>query len=72
MLDGSPARYSMGLQRATMNGVTLWGKTGQTHGYRTRMIATRDQRLRFVLSYTPTPLESAEQMTDRVVAVLTS
>jgi D-alanyl-D-alanine carboxypeptidase len=72
MLDGSPARYSMGLQTATVNGVTLWGKTGDTYGYRTRMFATRELRLRFVLSYTPTPLAASEDMINRVVTLLTT
>ncbi|MFF1757261.1 serine hydrolase domain-containing protein [Streptomyces sp. NPDC058266] len=72
MLDGSPARYSLGLQQATVNGVTFWGKTGDTYGYRTRVFSTRDQRLRWVLAYTQTPPASAEDMTDRVVSVLTS
>ncbi len=72
MVDGSPARYSMGLQTATVNGVTFWGKTGDTYGYRTRMFATRDLRLRFVLSYTPTPLAASEDMINRVVTLLTA
>ncbi|WP_406101952.1 beta-lactamase family protein [Streptomyces sp. NBC_01003] len=72
MLDGSPARYSLGLQQATVNGVTFWGKTGDTYGYRTRVFSTRDQRLRWVLAYTQTRLASAEDMTNRVVSVLTS
>ncbi|MGW4074772.1 serine hydrolase domain-containing protein [Streptomyces asiaticus] len=72
MLDGSPARYSLGLQTATVNGMTFWGKTGETAGYRTRMFATRDLGLRFILSYTPTPLTTQEEMTNRVVAVLTA
>ncbi|MFE3942062.1 serine hydrolase domain-containing protein [Streptomyces sp. NPDC059118] len=33
MLDGPPARYSTGLQQAIVDGVTLWGKTGETYGY---------------------------------------
>jgi D-alanyl-D-alanine carboxypeptidase len=72
MLDGSPARYGMGLQTATVNGVTFWGKTGEVYGYRTRMFSTRDQSLRFVLNYTHTPLTTDEDMTNRVVAILTS
>ncbi len=72
MLDGSPARYSAGLQKATVNGVTFWGKTGETYGYRTRMFATRDLGLRFVLAYHPTPLRSSEQMIPRVVDALTT
>ncbi len=72
MLDGTPARYSMGLQTATVNGVTLWGKTGQWAGYRTRSFSTRDGQRRFVLSFTPTALEAQEDMTERVVAALLS
>ncbi|OPF79266.1 peptidase [Streptomyces antioxidans] len=72
MLDGSPARYSLGLQTATVNGVTFWGKTGETAGYRTRIFATRDLSLRFVLSYTPTPLTTQEDMITRVVTALTT
>ncbi|WP_151477401.1 serine hydrolase domain-containing protein [Streptomyces albicerus] len=70
--DGSPARYGMGLQTATVNGVTFWGKTGEVYGYRTRVFSTLDLRLRFVLSYTPTPLTTDEDMVNRVVAALTS
>ncbi|MEV6553044.1 serine hydrolase domain-containing protein [Streptomyces sp. NPDC051597] len=70
MLDGSPARYSMGLQAATVNGKTYWGKTGDTYGYRTRMFATRDLSTRFVLSYTPMPLNAKEDMITRVVTAL--
>lgn len=71
MLDGSAARYSLGLQKATVNGVTFWGKTGEWYGCRTRMFSTRDHQRRFVLSYAPTPLNPREDMTDRVVAALT-
>ncbi|MEV5987015.1 serine hydrolase domain-containing protein [Streptomyces sp. NPDC052051] len=70
MLDGSPARYSMGLQAATVNGTTFWGKSGETYGYRTRMFATRDLSTRFVLSYTPTALNAPEDMVERVVTAL--
>ncbi|KMS84991.1 MULTISPECIES: serine hydrolase domain-containing protein [Streptomyces] len=72
MLDGSPARYSMGLQTATVRGTTFWGKTGETYGYRTRVFATRDLSTRFVLSYTPTALNAGEDMINRVVDVLTA
>ncbi|QKW05823.1 serine hydrolase [Streptomyces sp. NA04227] len=56
MLDGSPARYSDGLQTATVAGVTWWGKTGETYGYASAMFATRDQQRRLVWSFTPTEL----------------
>ncbi|WP_369206221.1 serine hydrolase domain-containing protein [Streptomyces sp. PU-14G] len=56
MVDGSPARYSTGLQTATVNGVTLWGKTGEQHGYATAVFATRDQRLRLAWTFSPVEL----------------
>ncbi|MEV0440112.1 serine hydrolase domain-containing protein [Streptomyces spectabilis] len=71
MLDGTPARYSTGLQRIPLGGgVTLWGKTGETYGYRTRVFTTRDQRTRFVLAYHPTSRAAKEEMAERVVAAL--
>ncbi|MCC3773370.1 serine hydrolase [Streptomyces sp. UNOB3_S3] len=54
MVDGSPASYSMGLQTVTMNGVTLWGKTGERYGYNSAVVATRDLRRTAVYSWTPT------------------
>ncbi|CAL9280428.1 serine hydrolase domain-containing protein [Streptomyces sp. SudanB52_2052] len=73
MLDGSPARYSTGLQQATVNGVTLWGKTGETYGYKNAAFSTRDQRRRFVLAYHPTTARDGEeaQMIARVADQLT-
>ncbi len=73
MLDGSPARYSTGLQQATVNGVTLWGKTGETYGYKNAAFSTRDQRRRFVLAYHPTTARNGaeSQMIARVADLLT-
>ncbi|MFF9809732.1 serine hydrolase domain-containing protein [Streptomyces coeruleorubidus] len=73
MLDGSPARYSTGLQQATVNGVTLWGKTGETYGYKNAAFSTRDQRRRFVLAYHPTTARDGEEsrMIVRVADLLT-
>ncbi|GAA2449777.1 serine hydrolase domain-containing protein [Streptomyces glaucus] len=73
MLDGSPARYSAGLQRATVNGITLWGKTGEKYGYKNAAFATRDRRLRFVLAYHPTTARDGResQMIARVADLLT-
>ncbi|GGV57373.1 peptidase [Streptomyces massasporeus] len=73
MLDGSPARYSTGLQQATVNGVTLWGKTGETYGYKNAAFSTRDQRRRFVLAYHPTTVRNGaeSQMIARVADLLT-
>ncbi|MFE6666496.1 serine hydrolase domain-containing protein [Streptomyces sp. NPDC057697] len=73
MLDGSPARYSSGLQQATVNGVTLWGKTGETYGYKNAAFSTRDQRRRFVLAYHPTAARDGEEsrMIARIADLLT-
>ncbi|WP_436847980.1 serine hydrolase domain-containing protein [Streptomyces coeruleorubidus] len=73
MLDGSPARYSSGLQQATVNGATLWGKTGETYGYKSAAFSTRDQRRRFVLAYHPTTARNGaeSQMIARVADLLT-
>ncbi|MEU3601379.1 serine hydrolase domain-containing protein [Streptomyces sp. NPDC006798] len=70
MTDGSPARYGRGFQRVPVNGVDLWGKTGEQHGYRTRIFATRDLRTRMVLTYHPTRRSDSAQMAQRVAAVL--
>ncbi|MGW5399568.1 serine hydrolase domain-containing protein [Streptomyces sp. NPDC003952] len=73
MLDGSPARYSSGLQQATVNGVTLWGKTGETYGYKNAAFSTRDRQRRFVLAYNPTAARGSgeSQMVARVAGLLT-
>ncbi len=73
MLDGSPARYSTGLQRATVNGVTLWGKTGETYGYKNAAFSSRDQQRRFVLAYHPTTARSGDEsrLIARVADLLT-
>ncbi|MDI6407543.1 serine hydrolase domain-containing protein [Streptomyces albus] len=72
MLDGSPARYSAGLQTATVGGVTFWGKTGQHHGYASGMFATRDQQRRLVWSFTPVePGADPSPMAERIVAAAT-
>ncbi|MFG2455751.1 serine hydrolase domain-containing protein [Streptomyces sp. NPDC048523] len=74
MLDGSPARYSTGLQQATVNGVTLWGKTGETYGYKNAAFSTRDQQRRFVLAYHPTTARDGgeSRMIARVADLLTT
>ncbi|MFG3255809.1 serine hydrolase domain-containing protein [Streptomyces sp. NPDC048172] len=73
MLDGSPARYSTGLQTATVNGVTLWGKTGEQYGYGTGAFSTRDQHRRLVWTFTPTGLDADRgKMSQRVVEAATA
>ncbi len=47
---GGSASYSAGLTRFDINGVTLWGKSGDRHGYNNGMGATRDLRRRLVFS----------------------
>jgi D-alanyl-D-alanine carboxypeptidase len=40
--NGGPAVYSQGLMTITVNGVTMWGKTGSRYGYSSGVFATRD------------------------------
>jgi D-alanyl-D-alanine carboxypeptidase len=54
-----PFRYGMGLVSYTFpNGVTVWGHTGQTPGYATGLLATRD--LARTLVFALTPVEPAD------------
>ncbi|MFF8788127.1 serine hydrolase domain-containing protein [Streptomyces sp. NPDC015125] len=72
MLDGSPARYSAGLQTFTINGITLWGKTGERYGYSSALFATRDQQRRVVISFNPTRRDATQaQATQRIAEALT-
>ncbi|KUJ64733.1 peptidase [Streptomyces albus subsp. albus] len=72
MVDGSPARYSGGLQTITVNGVRLWGKTGEQYGYSSALMFTERQELRMVLSFNPLWRDrSQEQMHIRVANALT-
>ena len=52
--DGSPARFSDGLTTVTVNGVTLWGKTGSRYGYTDGVFATRDLARKIVYSINET------------------
>jgi D-alanyl-D-alanine carboxypeptidase len=55
MFDGSgPAVYSQGLMSITVNGVTVWGKTGSRHGYASGIFATRDLARKLAYSVNPT------------------
>jgi D-alanyl-D-alanine carboxypeptidase len=49
-----PAIYSQGLMTSTVNGVTLWGKTGSRYGYTDGVWATRDLQRRLVYSVNST------------------
>lgn len=72
MLDGSPARYGAGLQTATVNGITFWGKTGEQYGYATGMFATRDRQRQLVWTFSPVELGAdPSPMSSRLVAAAT-
>jgi D-alanyl-D-alanine carboxypeptidase len=53
---GDPGRacFGMGLMRATIDGVTVWGKTGSRPGYTDGVFATRDLARVLVYAFTPT------------------
>ncbi|MFE0045523.1 serine hydrolase domain-containing protein [Streptomyces albireticuli] len=72
MLDGGPARYGAGLQTVTLNGVTLWGKTGERYGYNSAVFATRDQQRRVSYSFNPTHRDASQRkMTLRLAEAVT-
>lgn len=48
------AYYSQGLMTSTINGVTVWGKTGTRYGYTNGVWATRDLQRRAVYSINST------------------
>nr|MDQ3580081.1 beta-lactamase family protein [Actinomycetota bacterium] len=52
--DGTPAIYSQGLMSVTVNGLTVWGKTGSRSGYSSGVFATRGLERKLVYSVTPT------------------
>jgi D-alanyl-D-alanine carboxypeptidase len=60
--DQNPDRacMSMGLERAVLNGVTVWGKTGSRPGWTSGVFATRDLSRTLVYSVNPTGLDGAE------------
>ncbi|MFG2096839.1 serine hydrolase domain-containing protein [Streptomyces sp. NPDC048612] len=68
MVDGGPARYAAGLQTVTVNGLTLWGKTGEQYGYCSALFATRDQQRRIVLSFTPTRRDATQSQVSQRIA----
>ncbi|MFF4160254.1 serine hydrolase [Streptomyces sp. NPDC001678] len=72
MVDGSPASYSMGLQSVTVNGVTLWGKSGERYGYNSAVVATRDLQRKVVYSWTPTHRDKSQmEMVLRIANAVT-
>ena len=53
---GNPGRacFGMGLMSTTIDGVTVWGKTGSRPGYTDGVFATRDLGRVLVHAFTPT------------------
>ncbi|MDX8141305.1 serine hydrolase domain-containing protein [Lentzea sp. BCCO 10_0061] len=73
MVDGSPASYATGLQTFTVNGVEVWGKTGEWYGFNAGVFSTRDGQRRIAYSFTPTVRDSSQQlMTLRIANAVTS
>ena len=73
MVDGTPARYATGLQTFTINGVEVWGKTGEWYGYNAGTFSTRDGQRRIAYSFTPTVRDATQQeMTLRIADAATS
>ncbi|HET6501012.1 MAG TPA: serine hydrolase domain-containing protein [Amycolatopsis sp.] len=56
-----PAIYSDGLMTATVNGVTVWGKTGTRYGYTDGVWATRDLARRIIYSVNSTSKDEQGQ-----------
>ncbi|PBC78014.1 D-alanyl-D-alanine carboxypeptidase [Streptomyces sp. TLI_235] len=54
------ACMSMGLERTTVGGVEIWGKTGSRPGWTSGVFATRDLSRTVVYSLNPTGLDGAE------------
>ncbi|NTX05134.1 MULTISPECIES: serine hydrolase [Myxococcus] len=68
-LGGGRASYSAGLTRFEVNGLTLWGKSGDRHGYNNGMGATRDLRRRLVYSVNTLHMgQERPAIADRIVA----
>jgi D-alanyl-D-alanine carboxypeptidase len=53
-VDGTDPAFSQGLMKVTVNGMTVWGKTGSRYGYSSGVFATRDLERKLVYSVNPT------------------
>jgi D-alanyl-D-alanine carboxypeptidase len=53
-VDGSAPAFGQGLMTLTINGVTVWGKTGSRYGYSSGVFATLDLQRKLVYSVNPT------------------
>ncbi|GGS78944.1 serine hydrolase [Streptomyces tanashiensis] len=58
-----------GLMRLTVNGVTVWGKTGSRPGWENGMFATRDLERRLVYSFNPNGTGDGKQYGDYITDV---
>ncbi|QMU70692.1 serine hydrolase [Streptacidiphilus sp. P02-A3a] len=65
--DPGQACFGMGLERATIDGVTLWGKTGSRPGYTDGTFATAD--LQRVLTYGFTPTDENATYNSLILAI---
>ena len=71
--EGGRASYGAGLSRYVVNGITLWGKTGDRHGYNNGMGATRDLRRRLIYSVNTLRMgQEPPAITRRIVAAAAS
>ena len=65
-----PFRYGMGLLCYTLpNGVTVWGHTGETPGYVTAALATRDLSRTLVFGFTPVEPANGNQVLATELAI---
>lgn len=65
-----PFRYGMGLLSYTFpNGVTVWGHTGETPGYATGLLATRDLSRTLVFALTPVEPANGTQVLAAELAI---
>jgi D-alanyl-D-alanine carboxypeptidase len=65
-----PFRYGMGLVSYTFpDGVTVWGHTGETPGYATVMLATRDLARTLIVAFTPVEPADGNQVLATELAI---
>jgi D-alanyl-D-alanine carboxypeptidase len=73
-VDGGPATYSQGLMTATVNGLTVWGKTGSRYGYTSGFFATRglERKLIYVVNPTVKSPDGQPPIVQRIAAAAAS
>jgi D-alanyl-D-alanine carboxypeptidase len=75
MFDGGePAFYSQGLMRITVNGLTVWGKTGSRYGYASGIFATRglERKLAYSVNATVKSPDGQPLIVQRIAAAAAS